>query len=150
MLRGSSDSEEESNGGEDARSVELSGEGFRPAQLRMPEEVAMAEILANQMAQQQVLQAGMQQQAQQLGRQLEIAKLQAATSLDLRKDIASIDKFTGETGDLNHFLRSGDGVSARITARVECWQAGCAGCRIAEGSIGQMSPARDIESTPGG
>lgn len=45
-------------------------------------------------------------------------RLRAATSQDLRKSISDLEKFTGEMGELNHFLKGGDRLMARIEAKV--------------------------------
>lgn len=48
---------------------------------------------------------------------LEWMKLKVATSQDLRKAVSDLERFTGETGELNHFLKGGDRLMARINAK---------------------------------
>lgn len=49
---------------------------------------------------------------------LEWLKIKTATSQDLRKAVSDLERFTGETGELNHFLKGGDRLIARIEAKV--------------------------------
>lgn len=43
--------------------------------------------------------------------------VRAVTSQDLRKAVSDLERFTGETGELNHFLKGGDRLMARIDAK---------------------------------
>lgn len=48
---------------------------------------------------------------------LEWVKVAVATSQDLRKAISELERFTGEVGELNHFLKGGDRLVERIAAK---------------------------------
>lgn len=43
--------------------------------------------------------------------------VRAVTSQDLRKAVSDLERFTGEIGELNHFLKGGDRLMARIDAK---------------------------------
>lgn len=49
---------------------------------------------------------------------LEWMKIRVATSQDLRKAISDLERFTGEIGELNHFLKGGDRLIARIEEKI--------------------------------
>lgn len=49
---------------------------------------------------------------------LEWMKIRVATSQDLRNAISDLERFSGETGELNHFLKGGDRLIARIEAKL--------------------------------
>lgn len=48
---------------------------------------------------------------------LELLKIKTATSQDLRKGISDLERFNGEIGELNHFLKGGDRLMARIEVK---------------------------------
>ena len=49
---------------------------------------------------------------------LEWMKIRAATTQDLRRAIADLERFGGEVGELNHFLKGGDRLMSRIEVKV--------------------------------
>lgn len=49
---------------------------------------------------------------------LEWMKIRVATSQDLRNAITDLERFTGEMGELNHFLKGGDRLLSRIEAKI--------------------------------
>lgn len=49
---------------------------------------------------------------------LEWMKVRVATAQDLRKAISDLEYFSGETGELNHFLKGGDRLMARIESKL--------------------------------
>lgn len=49
---------------------------------------------------------------------LEWMKVKVATAQDLRNAISDLERFTGETGELNHFLKGGDRLLASIENKV--------------------------------
>lgn len=46
-------------------------------------------------------------------------KVRAATAQDLRKAVSDLEKFTGEVGELNHFIKGGDRLMSRINVKIE-------------------------------
>ncbi|XP_066901702.1 FERM domain-containing protein 8, partial [Halyomorpha halys] len=48
---------------------------------------------------------------------LEWVKVRTAKAQDLRKAVSDLERFTGETGELNHFLQGVDRLIARIVAK---------------------------------
>lgn len=46
-------------------------------------------------------------------------KVRAATAQDLRKAVSDLEKFTGEVGELNHFIKGGDRLMSRIDVKIE-------------------------------
>lgn len=49
---------------------------------------------------------------------LDWMKIRTATTQDLRRAIADLERFGGEIGELNHFLKGGDRLISRIEAKV--------------------------------
>lgn len=45
-------------------------------------------------------------------------KVRAATSQDLRKAVSDLERFTGEMGELNHFIKGGDRLMNRIEVKI--------------------------------
>nr|XP_024216026.1 uncharacterized protein LOC112210541 [Halyomorpha halys] len=50
---------------------------------------------------------------------LEWIEIRTATTQDLRKAISDLEKFTGEPGELSHFIKGGDRLMGRIQAKNE-------------------------------
>lgn len=48
---------------------------------------------------------------------LEMMKIRVAASQDLRQAVSDLERFTGETGELNHFLKGGDRLIRHIEAK---------------------------------
>ncbi|MGR0202249.1 hypothetical protein, partial [Klebsiella pneumoniae] len=44
-------------------------------------------------------------------------KVRAVNAQDLRRAVAELERFSGETGELNHFLKGGDRLMALIQAK---------------------------------
>lgn len=49
---------------------------------------------------------------------LEWMRIRVATSQDLRNAVADLERFTGEIGELNHFLKGGDRLMGRIETKI--------------------------------